>query len=475
MLVSVIEGPTLLKIIEQTKRAETYADVLEFRFDLFESIDFSLFALFRKALCIPVIFTYRSNLDDPYETRIERLKNLLKLSPEYMDLEMDLPPRIFSYFSNKTKVICSYHNFKSTPSLDQIYLEMKTRQADIYKICTFANSSLDALTMLSFVSEHKNIAGMCMGLEGQITRILGPVVGSFFTYGCTSRPIVSGQLSIETLCTTYLYKQLNKQTEIYALLGDPIEKSVGHIFHNRIFSLKKTNKIYVKIRIKKEEIASFFSKIDSLPFCGFSVTMPLKEQVFPFLHTICPDAKKMGSVNTIIKKNGWYGLNTDGPGAILAIEKHLSLSNKKVLVIGAGGAAKALIISLLQKNTKIVVVNRTFSKARLLAEKYCIQGERLSSLSKILERGVDLIINTTSDTSSFFKKLQICRNKPVVMDMIYNPSMTAFLAEAKKQRCPIIFGYEMFIYQAKLQQEIFVDYCLTKRKVYKKIDDLFGF
>jgi 3-dehydroquinate dehydratase/shikimate dehydrogenase len=462
MLVAVITGPTLSNIESQIRKAAVYAEVLEFRFDLFDPIGISLLASLKNTLSLPLIFTYRPKPGLLEKKRIEILKSLLELMPEYVDLEEDLPVEVFSYFSKRTKVICSYHNFESAPDLEKLYVQMKKKKAHVYKIATFATSSLDALTMLLFILKHKNISGMCMGEHGQLTRILGPVVGSFFTYGCIQGPVAPGQLSLKTLCTTYRHKELNRKTKVYALLGDPVSKSIGHYFHNQIFSFKNANKIYVKIRVKKEELRSFFSKIPSLPFYGFSVTMPLKELIIPLLDTITPVAKKMGSVNTLVKTGGWHGLNTDGAGAAKAIEKHIALLGKRVLVIGAGGAAKALVVSLLERGANVVLINRTVEKAKLIAQKFSIKWDGLTSLRKILEEGVDLIVNTASDTTCFSKSLSFCRSKPVVMDMVYNPTLTDFLSQAKKLGFPIIFGYEMFIYQAVLQQKALFSEALAR-------------
>lgn len=467
MLVGVVTGPSFQDVKRQVKKAldifEMYPissgmhnGMLEFRFDLFDTLDLDLFKTFTNSLYSPLIFTCRTKKGLLENDRILFLKKLLEFKPDYIDLEEHLSKELFSYFSLETKVICSYHNFDNTSDLENVFTRIKQKKADIYKICTFANSSLDALAMLTFVSSKDNVAGMCMGEKGQITRILGPVIGSRLTYAFIEKPAAPGQLSLKELYTIYNIPTLTKNTKVYALLGDLVDKSIGHIFHNQIFSLKEArDSVYVKIPLKKEELSSFFTAIKDLPFFGFSVTMPLKEAVLEYLDGLGPDARRMRAVNTIVRDNGWQGMNTDGIGAFLSIEKHISTRDKIVVVIGAGGAAKAIIQKLVENRAKVVIANRTKEKALMLAKEYDAEGVSLEALEGIFKRDVDLIINTVPDASLFFLKLCRCNNKPIVMDMVYNPVWTDFLKKAKESGCRCIFGYEMFIHQAVIQQQIF--------------------
>lgn len=481
MLVGVISGPSYQDIVRQINKSLVYAEALEFRFDLFDEISCFLLKILRNKLKLPLIFTYRSKLHLQEVDRIDLLKDLLDLKPEYVDLEVHLSKEVFFYFSSRTKVICSYHNFEKTPEdLEGLLITMQEKNAALYKICTTANSSLDALSMLIFVSNHINIIGMCMGILGQITRILGPIVGSRFIYGSIEEPVAPGQISLEELRNIYYYHQLSKDTKIFALLGDPIDKSIGHIFHNRIFSLKQDTQIdggfikgadsltsigrenldffrniYVKISIKKEELSSFFKMVEVLPFYGFSVTMPLKEVVMEYMDDIDPVAKKIGAVNTIVRGQGWHGFNTDGLGAFLAIEKHIQTNGKKALVIGAGGAARAIINALVENKTDVLILNRTKEKAISLANEFGVQWKSMEELPDILAEGLDLIVNTVPDASFFSSQLSICNNRPYVLDMVYNPIWTDLLLVAKRTGCRCIFGYEMFIHQAVIQQRLF--------------------
>lgn len=449
MLVATISGPD---IEDQIRKASLYADILEFRWDLYPEINPSVV----KSSNLPVIFTCRKNDIFSDEKRLDKLRELLSFKPDYVDLEEDLPKEIFEEFSKHTKVICSYHNFENTPEdLNALIYKMQKKRADVYKIATFATSSLDCIKMLQFVKEQKiPTSGMCMGPLGGITRILGPVFGNFFDYCCIENPVVEGQLSLNSICDIYRNKSLNRQTKIYALLGDPVDKSVGHKFHNSIFSLKEKNAVYIKILLKDFELEAFFKLIDSLNFCGFSVTMPLKEKIIPFVDKISLEDQKIGSINTLIKKEGmWIGSNTDGKGALKALQEHMDIENKKIVIFGAGGSSKALIQAFLKKKAQVIIVNRTKAKALALAENWGCKSISKENLSEIIEC-IDLIVNTTPDASMFLDDIRRAK-KAVVMDIVSYPIMTCLIKNAKKNKLRCVFGYEMFIHQAYYQQKVF--------------------
>lgn len=166
--------------------------------------------------------------------REERLIELLTLKPDYVDLEYD------SNFADKidpeVKIISSYHNFDETPqNLEEILKKMKELPAALYKMATMARSSLDALKMLLLVTRSEKVAGMCMGELGAITRILAPIVDSPLSYSCLEDATAPGQIALSELIDIYNYHHLNRSTEIYGLIGDPVDKSIGHLCHNQIF------------------------------------------------------------------------------------------------------------------------------------------------------------------------------------------------------------------------------------------------
>lgn len=435
--------------------ASKQVDAIEFRFDLMEKIDLPHISKLKAYSKLPVIFTLRKKSHggafEGNETERERkLLELLTLKPDFIDLEYDSD--FFDKIDPDIQVISSYHNFEKTPeNLGSILKEMKKFPAAIYKIATLAHNSLDALKMLLFVKDKKNVAGMCMGVPGAITRILAPIVGSPLTYTFFGKATAPGQLSVSELTDVYHYHLLSPLTEIYALIGDPVDKSIGHFCHNQIFRKAKKNGVYIKIVLKRVEVPEFFSLIKNLPFFGMSVTMPLKEVVAPHLAATDPEAKKIGAINTLVKKEGeWFGSNTDAKGALDALEKKEAVYNKTLLIIGAGGAAKAICKEASNRGGRVIIANRSLKKAEILAS----QGEGAAiSLSAIDQCPYDIIVNTTAVGMSpkigeMAVSQEFIKENIVGFDVIMHPKETLFLNTVKNKGGQIVYGYEMYALQA---------------------------
>lgn len=432
-------------------------DGWELRVDCFETIELEEIRAFLESSPLPVILTLRAtagggHFEGGEENRYGLLRQLAALEPAYIDLEYDTPVTVVREIISKhpaVKLICSYHNFEETPlDLDLLLTSIISRfPAHFYKIATFAKTTLDALRMVIFVQSRQNLIGVAMGQEGTITRVLGPVVGSPIDYASMGDPSAQGQLDCSTYFDTYRYRSLNRETQLYGLIGDPVEESIGHTAHNEMMKKYGINGVYVKMRVRKEELPQFFHLIKQLPFRGLSVTMPLKEAVVPYL---TENRFPMPAVNTLLIEEGKiYGYNTDGEGAIDPIESHLLLKGKRVVLIGAGGAAKAIAFTAGQRGAQVVVLNRTAEKATAL---YGENGGGLERLEQEFKRGYDVIINTTPDPLPINPDW-LCRGV-IAMDIKSRPRITPFLAKALEKQCLVVYGLEMFIYQAVAQNQL---------------------
>lgn len=329
-------------------------------------------------------------------------------------------------------LILSYHNFEETPAdLKAVLSLMQMRQAAFYKIATMAHSTLDALRMLTFVQSHPNVIGVCMGSLGQITRILAPVFGTPIMYASTDNiPNPLGQLPLQTLLDTYHFRTLNPKTSIFGLIGDPVDASIGHIFHNA--TLK--NAVYVKMAVKPSELGLFLNYAKNLNFRGLSVTMPLKEAVIPYLDVIDPEAEKMGAVNTLLFQDGKIlGFNTDGRAALATLGEVIG---KKIVIIGAGGAAKAIGYTLQAAKADVTIANRTPKEGTV----------PLDEISK----DYDILINTTPNPMPIDSATIIPGS--TVMDICINE--TTLLQESLVKGCVCISGYPLYLHQATEQQRI---------------------
>lgn len=400
----------------------------------------------------PWILTIRrkedgGNFQGSEKNRWELLETYLKFYPDYVDLEADVPICLVQKIKKKyptLKCIRSYHNFEKTPlNLEKQLLSMSHPIFDLYKIATFANSSLDALRMIRFVKQSNYlVSGICMGEKGEITR-LGPLFQNAMDY--TSKNSLNGQIPLQDLLQIYRYPTLTKDTAIYALIGDPISHSVGPLFHNRFFSLLDENSVYLKIPLQAKEFVPFFSIVKDLPFLGFSITTPLKDEVEKI------DLK--GPLNTLKKKQtGWTGDNTDGKGAVLALQDTMQLKGKKGLILGAGATAQSIASQGVKKDLFLSVFHRNPEKAEKVFPKTI---QVLSSLCSADH--FDILINTISSDIEEHTSFSIKKwlTKPItVFDVSYKKEKTSLVQIAEQKQCKVISGLHMFFYQAILQQQI---------------------
>ncbi|MES2122658.1 MAG: type I 3-dehydroquinate dehydratase [Chlamydiota bacterium] len=375
-----------------------HLDGIELRLDQFAAIDFAAIGAFIKDSPVPVMLTLRKKeqggaFQGTEEERLDLISTLCTLHPHYLDLEWDVPTefrrRIFDTFS-RIQILSSYHNFEETPpDLEALYKKVKSPYAHLTKIATTARSTSDALRMLSFVRSKEKIVGICMGEAGELTRVLAPVAGNHLTYAKLEGGLgtASGQINSQELQELYRFRSLNRDTAVFALIGDPVDKSRSALFHNPIFREKNVNAVYVKIPLKKEELTAFFKWTDDFPVKGLSVTMPHKESVIPFLDVQSPEVLCIGACNTIKLDGKRRGFNTDGVGALNAIENKGSMRDKHLVVVGAGGTAKAIIYEAMQRGAQVTVLNRTHEKAIALAAQLHCRAESWDRFPEVVNEG----------------------------------------------------------------------------------------
>lgn len=482
MLVITIQG-SFSNAKKQIQEANKKGDIIELRLDLLD--DLKHLAKLKGFCLLPVIFTLRKcsqggQFSGNAREQEEKILELLALNPDYVDLEYDCDLSFFKAVQSKfpkLKIICSFHDFEKTPQdLNRILSEMKKKEATIYKLATYARSSLDSLRMLVFVKNQQDVAGMCMGEDGVITRILSPIVKSLLTYTYIDQKSASGQIQVDVLEKIYHFSQLNQQTEIYALIGDPVDKSIGHFVHNRIYEKLNINGVYVKFSLTIDQIREFFSLIKKLPFKGFSVTMPLKEKIGMHLEVIDPLAKKIGAVNTLAwEGRKWKGFNTDAAGALDAIEAQQKVRGKKVVILGAGGAARALAFESIERGGIVLILNRTEEKAKKLAHQLGCAG---GSLYNWPIDSFDVLMNTTSVgmKEQFPKSLipeEMLFSDAVVFDAVMSLKETDLLHLAKRKGCTVVYGYEMFSRQAIKQIELWFKRSFKCEKFLEMIEQIY--
>jgi shikimate dehydrogenase len=249
--------------------------------------------------------------------------------------------------------------------------------------------------------------------------------------------------------------QVGGTTKIYGIMGNPVSHSLSPAMHNAAFQAVGLNGIYLPFEVS--DVARAMDGFRALGVCGVSVTIPHKQAVIPYLDSIDPVAEKIGAVNTLhLDGQQISGYNTDWMGANQALEMDLDLSKSTVLVLGAGGTARAIGFGLMEKGAKVIVANRTLDKGQALARDLNCDCYPVTDLFDLT---VDALVNTTSvgmepliDATPVPKT--ILENIPTVMDAVYTPLETRLLREARQVGCKTINGTYMLLFQGVAQFEL---------------------
>ena len=253
--------------------------------------------------------------------------------------------------------------------------------------------------------------------------------------------------------------QINGTTEIYGIIGNPVAHSLSPAMHNSAFESLGLNKVYVPFHAS--DAGKAIDACRALNVHGLSVTIPHKEAVLAHIDSIDPVAEKIGAVNTLVfdEEKSIHGLNTDWIGANRALTDKLELKGKKILLLGAGGSARAIGYGLLEAGAEVILASRTVSRMQKLAETLecnCIP------LAEIESMHADALVNATSVGMAPIENASlvpaaILGNFPVVMDIVYAPLETRLIKEAKSAGCEVINGLSMLLYQGVAQFEAWTE------------------
>lgn len=264
---------------------------------------------------------------------------------------------------------------------------------------------------------------------------------------------------------------ISGKTKVCALIGDPVEHSLSPCIQNAAFQFLRLNYVYVAFRVGREELETAIRGVRSLKIHGLNVTMPLKEDVIRHLDRLDESAEAIGAVNTILNnKEGLIGYNTDGKGALMALEaSNQSPADRKIVILGAGGASRAVSYSLVKEARELVILNRTLERAEKLAGELRSKfGDKVryvklcrDQIRKELE-DADLLVNATSiGMSPHENKTPVDRGllRPdlAVFDLVYDPPETRLLKEAKSVGARTIEGLTMLVYQGAASFKIWTN------------------
>lgn len=488
---TLICAPIMADLVDQMlilmQKAKTSgADLVEVRLDSLKSFNPrpDIDTIIRESP-LPTLFTYRPTWEGGQYagdemSRLDALRLAMELGADHIDVELkaidEFNNALRGTKSTKCKLIVSSHNYDCTPSaedLGNLVARIQASGADIVKFATTAQDITDVARVFQItVHSQVPIIAMAMGEKGLMSRILCPKFGGYLTFGTLEVGKVSapGQPTIENLLNLYNFRQLGPDTRIFGIIGKPVSHSKSPSLYNESFRSVGFNGVYLHLLV--DDVANFFRTYASLDFAGFSCTIPHKEAALDCCDEVDPTAKSIGAVNCIVRRpdGKLFGCNTDYVGAISAIEEALQgsqpsisgspLAGKLFVVIGAGGAGKALAYGAKEKGARVVIANRTYERARELADVVGAQALSLAELSNFHPENDMILANTTSigmqpkvDDTPISK--EALRYYSLVFDAVYTPKITRLLREAQESGAKIVTGVEMFIGQAYEQYERF--------------------
>ncbi|VFQ44955.1 shikimate dehydrogenase [Desulfoluna butyratoxydans] len=248
---------------------------------------------------------------------------------------------------------------------------------------------------------------------------------------------------------------IDAKTQLFGVFGNPVTHSLGPAMHNAAFRALGVNAVYLAFGLDEAKGAALAMR--HLNMGGASVTIPHKTEVMAHLDEVNDTARKIGAVNTLVNRDGrLVGYNTDAEGAMRALETRGTIAGKKVALIGAGGAARAVGYGIVQRGGSLVIANRSEEKGRALARDL---SAGFTSLDDLDLGGVDILINATSvgmvpRIDAMPVSVEGLTSRTLVMDIVYNPLETALLAAARAKGCPTVDGTAMFVFQAVAQCEL---------------------
>ena len=353
------------------------------------------------------------------------------------------------------RVMVSHHDFRRTPSnLAGIVRRLKDTGARAVKVAAQCRSVSESVRICDLPRKHRDIVAIPMGEVGLAGRVLSLRMGSALAYASVDRSTAPGQLSLEAMGNLYRAGRITRRTQVYGVIGDPIGHSLSPLLHNTAFAARKSDAVFVPFLVR--DLRDFVGAMKDFGVKGLSVTIPHKESIQRFLDDCDPLAARIGAVNTVVVRGGGrlYGYNTDYVGVLRSLERRMRLAGSRVLLFGAGGAARAAAFALAQAGSIVCLCARRPERARALAR---AAGGQVVERADLRHEFFDAIVNCTpigmhpnGGTPLTSAELN-CR---IVMDMVYRPLETELLRTAIRKGIETISGLEMFLAQGFAQYEI---------------------
>ena len=378
----------------------------------------------------------------------------------WYDLEIETlrrcPAELVDVLLGGGKQLASAHFFRGMPeSLPRIAAELMRYRPDAIKIAAQCDSLADSRKLLAFARKQRNIVAVPMGDMALPARFLALRGKGAFAYAPVENATAPGQISLEEMKRVYRAARFDARTRVYGVIGNPIGHSLSPVMQNAGFVARRVNAVYLPFLVR--DLEDFLGSIEPLGIRGFSVTLPHKERLLSRLDGCDPLAARIGAVNTVVVRGGGklYGYNTDYVGVLRSLERRLPLRGSRVLIVGAGGAARAVAFAIAQAGAAVCVCARRDARAKSLAR--AVGGEAVAR-ARLRREFFDAIVNATpvgmyppAGRSPLEANELNCR---LVFDTIYRPRLTRLLQLAAGRGIETVSGVEMFVAQGTAQWEI---------------------
>jgi 3-dehydroquinate dehydratase / shikimate dehydrogenase len=379
----------------------------------------------------------------------------------WCDLEIEtlreLPRRTASGYGLPQKVLLSIHDFRKTTRLPNPQRFARNSGAAALKIAALSRSISDSTRLLRLAAGADNLVAVPMGDIGLPARILGLRQGSALLYAPVAQATAPGQVGLREMKELYRAHELTKKTQVFGVIGNPVGHSLSPLLHNTGYLMARKDAVYLPFLV--ERLGDFLASVGDFGVSGFSVTIPHKQTIFDYLEECESLAEAIGAVNTVtVRADGKLtGSNTDYVGVLRALQGKLKLNGSRVLIFGAGGAARAAAFALAKSGAEVFVCARRETAAKQLA--LAVHGGMVRRTSLRKEK-FDAIIHTSpvgmypQQSASPLHASEL--NCGLVMDLIYRPLKTRLLSMAESRGSRTISGVEMFLAQGIAQWELWM-------------------
>jgi 3-dehydroquinate dehydratase/shikimate dehydrogenase len=388
------------------------------------------------------------------------LAEALRAGCKWYDLELETaarcPRELLDVLLGEGQQIRSAHFFQRMPAnLKHVVRQLGRGWPDAIKISAQCRSLAEGMRLLRVARGRRDVIAIPMGEVALPLRILGMREGTALTYAPVENATAPGQVSLEEMTQLYRAGQIGRRTRVYGVIGDPVGHSLSPVLQNAGFQARKMDAVYLPFLV--HDLRDFLGAIEPLGIAGFSVTLPHKQTILRYLDGCDPLAASIGAVNTVVVRGGGklYGYNTDYVGVSRALERRIPLRGSRVLILGAGGAARAVAFALAQAGARVCIWARRPGRARALAK--AVGGEPVRR-SPLRREFFDAIMNATpvgmhprADHSPLEAGELNCR---LVFDTIYRPQRTRLMQLAERRGIETVSGVEMFVAQGTAQWEI---------------------